>query len=162
MNRAPTYPWTRIRCWVEQSNNTEILPLRPFCRGCIIATHGYDFWKGQVHDEIKFCSDAPSHAFPYFASGKGKVALLAAWKATRVDYEFLNYAPFLVVAGSDDTAVIVVKWRVKAIATNRLMEIIVADFLRFRDDRIIEFHQYMDSVDATQLWLGREVGDLKL
>src|ERR1035437_10997279 len=28
-------------------NETETLPLRPFCRGCIIATRGYDFRKGQ-------------------------------------------------------------------------------------------------------------------
>jgi hypothetical protein len=28
-------------------NDTETLPLRPFCRGCIIATRGYDFRKGQ-------------------------------------------------------------------------------------------------------------------
>jgi len=26
----------------------ETLPLRPFCRSCIIATCGYDFRKGQV------------------------------------------------------------------------------------------------------------------
>ena len=29
--------------WVERSKDTEILPLRPFCRDCIIATRGYDF-----------------------------------------------------------------------------------------------------------------------
>ena len=52
-----------------------------------------------VDDDIEFVSDA-AHAFPYFAQGKGKDVLLAAWKASRADYEFLNYAPFLVVAES--------------------------------------------------------------
>src|SRR5271163_874859 len=47
MTRAHTYRCTRIRRWVERSNDTEILPLCPFCRGCIIATPGYDFRKGQ-------------------------------------------------------------------------------------------------------------------
>lgn len=42
-----TYRYTRMRRWVERSNATETLPLRPFCRGCIIATRGYDFRKGQ-------------------------------------------------------------------------------------------------------------------
>ena len=53
MNRARTYRCTRIRRWVERSNDTETLPLRPFCRSCIIATRGYDFRKGQgtVRDE---------------------------------------------------------------------------------------------------------------
>jgi hypothetical protein len=36
MNRAHTYPCTRMRRRVERSNDTETLPLRPFCRGCIM------------------------------------------------------------------------------------------------------------------------------
>jgi hypothetical protein len=37
---------TRMRRWVERSNDTERLPLRPFCRDSIIAMRGYDFRKG--------------------------------------------------------------------------------------------------------------------
>src|SRR5665811_174865 len=48
MNRARAYRCTRMRRWVERSNDTEPLWLRPFCRGCITATLGYDFRKGQV------------------------------------------------------------------------------------------------------------------
>ena len=55
MNRARTYRCTRIRRWVERSNDTETLPLRPFCRGCIIATRGYDFRKD---------NDLPVHEHP--------------------------------------------------------------------------------------------------
>jgi ketosteroid isomerase-like protein len=109
-----------------------------------------------VHDDIEFVCEASAHPFPYFARGKGKDALLAAWKASRADYEFLSYAPFLVVAESDDTAVIVVKLRTKALATDRVMELIVADRLRFRDDRVVEFRQFIDPCDATELWLTRE------
>jgi ketosteroid isomerase-like protein len=109
-----------------------------------------------IDDDIEFVSDAPPHAFPYFAHGKGKDALLAAWKASRADYEFLSYAPFLVVAESADMAVIVVKMRTKALSTDRVMELIVADRLRFRDGRVVEFHQFIDSSDATELWLTRE------
>src|SRR5271169_3150100 len=47
MTHAHTCRCTRIRRWVERSNDTETLPLRPFCRDCIIATPGYDFRKGQ-------------------------------------------------------------------------------------------------------------------
>ncbi len=114
-----------------------------------------------VHDEIEFVSDAPTHAFPYFARRKGKVALLAAWKAFRVDYEFLSYVPLIVVTENADAVVVVVKMKVKALATNRAMELIVADFLRFRDDRVIEFRQFMNSLDATELWLARKIDDSK-
>lgn len=114
-----------------------------------------------VHDEIEFVSDAPTHAFPYFARRKGKVALLAAWKAFRVDYEFLSYVPLIVVTENADAVVVVVKMKVKALATNRAMELIVADFLRFRDDRVIEFRQFMNSLDATELWLARKIDNSK-
>src|SRR5713101_7415525 len=43
-----TAPWLRTRRWVERSSDIEQLPLRPFSRDCIIATRGYDFWKGQA------------------------------------------------------------------------------------------------------------------
>jgi hypothetical protein len=36
-----------MRPCIEQFNDTEPLPLSPFCRGCIIAMCGYDFRKGQ-------------------------------------------------------------------------------------------------------------------
>jgi hypothetical protein len=42
----------RMRRWAERSNNMGPLPLRPFCRGGIVATRGYDFRKGQVAVKI--------------------------------------------------------------------------------------------------------------
>lgn len=115
-----------------------------------------------VDDEIEFVSNAPAHAFPYFGRGKGKSALLAAWKASRVDYEFLSYIPQLIVAEGVEAAAVVTKMRVKAIAISRVMALIVADFLRFREGRVIEFRQFMDSIDATEQWLGREIDFSKL
>ena len=61
ITRAHTYRGTRIRRWVERSNDTETLLLRPYCRGCIIATRGYDFRKGQVAHPVTVmqrCSEA--------------------------------------------------------------------------------------------------------
>ncbi len=110
-----------------------------------------------VHDEIEFASNAPTDAFPFFTRGKGKVALLAAWKASRADYEFLSYTPLLVAADGTEAAAVVVRMRVEAKTTNRVIDLMVADFLRFRDGRIIEFRQFMDAIDATEQWLGREI-----
>jgi transposase InsO family protein len=45
MNRARTYRYTKMRRGVERSNDTETLPLGPFCRGCIIATADMIFGK---------------------------------------------------------------------------------------------------------------------
>ncbi len=110
-----------------------------------------------VHDEIEYASNAPTTAFPYFRRGKGKAALLAALKASRVDYEFLSYTPLLVAADGTDTAAVVVRMRAKAKATNRVIDLMVADFLEFSDGRVIRFRQFMDAIEATEQWLGREI-----
>jgi hypothetical protein len=47
MNRPRPYRGARMRGWVEQSNDTATLPISPYCRGCIIATRGYNFRKGR-------------------------------------------------------------------------------------------------------------------
>jgi len=109
-----------------------------------------------VHDEIEFSSNAPNLAFPCFAPGKGKDALLAAWKQSRVDYDFLNYEPLLVAAEGTDV-VVVADMRVRAKASNREMELMVVDLLEFRDGRVTRFRQFMDAIEATQQWLGREI-----
>jgi len=109
-----------------------------------------------VHDDIEFSSNAPTLAFPSFAPGKGKTALLAAWQASRRDYDFLDYTPLLVAPAGVET-VVVVNMRVRVKATNRQMNLTVADFLEFRADRIIKFRQFMDSIEATQQWAGREL-----
>jgi ketosteroid isomerase-like protein len=95
-----------------------------------------------VDDEIKFVSNAP---------------LLAAWKASRVDYEFLSYLPLLIVADGAEAAAVVVKMTIKSRATDRVISLMVADFLQFQNGRIIEFRQFMDSFDATEQWLGKEL-----
>ena len=59
MTRAHTYRGTRIRRWVERSNDTETLLLRPYCRGCIIATRGYDFRKGQARVMLSSIETTP-------------------------------------------------------------------------------------------------------
>jgi ketosteroid isomerase-like protein len=110
-----------------------------------------------VHEEIEFSSNAPTLAFPCFAPGRGKVALLAAWKQSRASYEFLSYTPLLVAAEGTDTVVVVVNMRVRAKASNREIDLMAADFLEFRGKRIIKFRQFMDTIEATQQWLGREV-----
>jgi ketosteroid isomerase-like protein len=110
-----------------------------------------------IDDEIEFVSNAPSHAFPYFGRGKGKTALLKAWKASRDDYEFLSYLPLLIVADGTETAAVVVKMSIKTKTTGRVISLMVADFLRFRAGRIIEFRQFMDTLDVTEQWLGKEI-----
>lgn len=115
-----------------------------------------------VDDEIEYTSCAPQQAFPYFGRGRGKAALLAAWEASRAEYEFLSYLPSLIVADGTSTAAVIVQMRIRHRSTDRVSSLVVADFLRFRLGRIFEFRQFMDTLDAAEQWLGREIDLTKL
>jgi len=113
--------------------------------------------RDMVDDDITFVSYAPAEIFPYFKRGQGKAALRQAWEASRADLEFLNYIPLLIVSGDDDTAAAIVQMRVKRQSTGKVLQLMVADFLRFRGDRVLEFRQFMDTLDAVQQWMGRQI-----
>ncbi|MBX9778228.1 MAG: nuclear transport factor 2 family protein [Xanthobacteraceae bacterium] len=115
-----------------------------------------------IDDEIEYLSSAPQQIFPYFRRGRGKAALLAAWEASRAEYEFLDYRPLLIVADGVNAAAVVVQMRIRHRTTNRVTTLVVADFLRFRLGRIVEFRQFMDTLDAAEQWLGREIDLTKL
>ena len=77
MNLAHTYPCIRMRRGVERSNDTEPLPLRPFCRGYIIATRGNDFREGQVTGSyVSASSDTSWAAKPWTSTKTGPPNIL--------------------------------------------------------------------------------------
>ena len=109
-----------------------------------------------IDDDISWESCAPTQIFPFFGRGRGKEALLAAWNASRVQLEFLSYMPMSIVAEADAAAVIV-QMRIRQRGTNRVLSLMVADFLRLRSGRIVKFRQFMDTLDATEQFLGRDL-----
>jgi ketosteroid isomerase-like protein len=111
-----------------------------------------------IHDDITFVSHAPPQLFPFFKHGRGKDDLLAAWRESRIHFKFIAYEPIFIVADETGAAVIVLM-KIRHEATNRSLALIVADFLKFRDGRVIDFHQFMDSLDAMEQFLGRKIAD---
>jgi limonene-1,2-epoxide hydrolase len=47
--------------------------------------------------------------------------------------------------------------RLRQRTTNRIIQLFVADFFRLENDRIVELREFMDSFDAVQQVLGREI-----
>jgi ketosteroid isomerase-like protein len=52
--------------------------------------------------------------------------------------------------------------RLRQRSTNRIIQLLVAHFMRLRDGRIIEMREFMDSFDAVQQVLGHEIDMTKL
>jgi uncharacterized protein len=115
-----------------------------------------DFVLNSIDDDIDFVSYAPTDIFPYLGHHRGKAGFAEVMRTAHATFEFLAYEPvFLVVEGNDAAAMISMRLRQRS--TGRVIRMFVAEFLRFRDGRIYDFREFMDTFDAVQQVLGHEI-----
>jgi uncharacterized protein len=119
-----------------------------------------DFVLNSFDDKAEFISYAPVDVFPYLGRQHGKAAIVETMKKVHADFELLTYQPIFMVVEKDDAGVIVMA-RLRQRATGRIIQLLIAHFIRFRDSRIVELREFMDSFDAVQQVLGREIDTTK-
>ena len=98
-----------------------------------------------VDDDVDFVSYAPITIFPCLGRQRGKAAVTKSIETIHAHYEFLSYLPVFMVVEENDAAVIVMA-RMKQRATERIIQTLFAQFVRFRDGRFIEFREFLDCV----------------
>jgi ketosteroid isomerase-like protein len=76
-------------------------------------------------------------------------------------YGILTYLPISTTAQENDAAVIVMG-RLRQRSTGRIVQLLIAHFIQFRDGRITELREFMDSFDAVQQVLGHEIDVSKI
>jgi len=106
--------------------------------------------------DVDFVSYAPADVFPYLGHHHGSAELAKSMAAAHREFEYLVYKPVFMVVERDDAAVIVFA-RVRQRSSGRIIQLFVADFLRLREERIVGVREFMDSFDAVQQMLGREL-----
>ena len=125
-----------------------------YCAGRIdVVLNSYD-------DDAELISYAPIEVFPYLGRQHGKAAIAETMKRVHATFEILTYQPIFMVVENDNAGVIVMA-RLRQRSTNRIIQLLVAHFIRFRDGRIVELREFMDSFDAVQQVLGREIDTAK-
>ena len=71
-------------------------------------------------------------------------------------YALERYTPEIVIVDGERAAVMSdTSYRQRA--TERLLRFRIANFLRFRDGRLIEFREFINSFDVVEQALGREL-----
>jgi len=110
----------------------------------------------EYDDNVVMTSHAPVDIFPYLGRKQGKAAVAATMNTAHAAFEYLSYQPVFMVTEQDDAAVIILA-RLRQRATGRTIQLFIADFIRFDHGRIVELRQFMDSFDAVQQVLGREI-----
>jgi ketosteroid isomerase-like protein len=115
-----------------------------------------EFVTNFLDDDIDFISYAPVSVFPCLGKQRGKAAVEKSLETIHAHFEFHTYKPILMVVEADDAAVII-QARATQRATGRVIQLMFAQFLRFRDGHIVELREFMDSFDAVEQVLGREI-----
>jgi len=109
-----------------------------------------------LHEDIDWTIYAPIAVFAFAGPRRGRAAVLQALAAVAESYALDNYRPEIIVVEGERAAVMS-DVSFKQRATQRTLRFRIANFLRFKDGRVIEFREFCDSFDAVEQALGREL-----
>jgi ketosteroid isomerase-like protein len=107
-----------------------------------------------IDDEIDWVIHGPVDVFPFAGVRKGKEAVLKALAAIARDYELKSYVPELIIADGNRAAVLSDAAFTQR-STGRLLRFRIVNFLRWRENKLVEFREFTDTLDLTQQALGR-------
>ena len=109
-----------------------------------------------IDDNIDWVMHGPMDIFPFAGHRQGKAAVLEALAAMARDYLLERYVPQVMVVDGDAAAVLSdVAFRQRS--TDRMISFHIADFLRFRDGRVVEFREFSNTFDVVEQALGHVI-----
>lgn len=116
----------------------------------------FDFVLNHFDERAEFTSYAPVEVFPYLGRRHGRAAIAETMNKIKLEFETIAFHPIFIVAGNEDAAAILLA-RLRQRATGRIIQLLLAHFLRLREGRIVELREFMDSFDAAQQVLGHQL-----
>ncbi len=115
-----------------------------------------DFVLNALDDNVEFVSYSPLAIFPFLGHRRGKAAMAEALKGAHDEFDIVSYEPLSIVAESAEAAVVLFVRGVNR-KTRRSVQLSVAHFLRFKNGKIVEIKEFMDSFSAAEQVLGRDL-----
>ena len=111
----------------------------------------------EMFDErVDFESNAPIEVFPYLGRLIGRAAVMKALQAAHGEFDSIDFIPLRIITDGDSAGVII-SIQLTQRATSRTIRLFAAHFLRFHDNRIVEYRAFLDTFEAVQQVLGREL-----
>ena len=107
-----------------------------------------------IDDDIDWVIYGPVEVFPFEGARRGKAAVLDVLGAIAADYRLERHQPEIVIVENDRAAVLSDVSFVQR-SSERNMRFRVANFLRFRDGRLVEFRELADTFDVVEQALGQ-------
>ena len=115
-----------------------------------------DFVLNAVDDDIEYISDSPLKIFPFLGHRRGKAAMSAVLRGAHLAFDVVSCEPVSMVIEGETAAVILFTRAINRI-TGRSVQGMLAHFMRFRNGKIVELREFMDSLQAAEQALGREL-----
>jgi len=107
-----------------------------------------------IGEDIKWVIYAPPTLFRFAGPRRGKGAVLETLAAIATDYALENYETKIIMADGDRAAVIS-DVRFSQRTSQRVLNFRIADVMRLEGGRIVEFEEFVDSVDVVEQATGR-------
>jgi ketosteroid isomerase-like protein len=107
-----------------------------------------------IHDDIDWVVYNPVQVFAFSGPRRGKAQVLEVLRDIASDYALQSYVPEIIVAERDRAAVLSNAAFLQR-TTNRVLRLRLVNFLRFQDEKIIEFREFSDTFDTVEQALGR-------
>jgi len=114
-----------------------------------------DLLSEMFDERVDFMSNAPREVFPYLGRLLGRAAVMKGLAAVHEEFDSVRFVPLRI--DDDQSAGVIVSIELRQRATARIIRLFAAHFLRFQDNRIIEYRPFLDTFDAVQQVLGREI-----
>lgn len=110
----------------------------------------------RYHEDVDWLLYAPVSLFPFAGARHGKAEVFKGFALMYEAYRPVNYeVQVLLVDG--DRAAMQAEAHMEQRATGRVIQVRLANFHRFQDGLLIEYRGFMDSFDAAEQVLGREL-----
>jgi ketosteroid isomerase-like protein len=109
-----------------------------------------------IHDDIDWVIYAPMSVFPFAGPRRGRAAVLDAMAAIAKTFALESYKPEIMIVDGERAA-LMSDVSYKQRATNRILRLRIANFLRLQEGQLIEFREFTNSFDAAEQALGREL-----
>ena len=116
-----------------------------------------DLLSEMFDERVDFMSNAPREVFPYLGRLLGRAAVMRGLAAVHQEFDSVRFVPLRIIIDDDQSAGVIVSIELRQRATARIIRLFAAHFLRFQDNRIIEYRAFLDTFDAVQQVLGREI-----
>ena len=121
------------------------------------------FYSGDVEgalaycaDDIEFLANAPVDLLPHMGHRRGKEAMRQMWTTIHGRYSEMRYeVPILVT--EDDQVAANLRVFFRKSSNDRIVQFDIAAFYTFRDGRIVQIREILDTFDLVQQLLERDV-----